>query len=329
MPVSALRSLLLPLLFALVVTTAPADTWILANGDRLTGRLIAETEAGIEIEHPQLGRLALQRGQLQGVVTDTAAPAAKNRATAAKPPATTSPAARAGTRIQWKRQIEFGYTMQEGAKTREELNARAQIEARKGTDSFRGTARILRAKSQGTLTLDRTEADFRWRHDFSKRLFAQAQTAYASDDIRRIDLSLEQQLGGGYRLLDGERHIVNVGLGAVVQHLAREGYDNSTALLGSFFQDYSLALNSRLKLAQEATVFVADSAGLAARGGRTVLAAAPSDASYRVKFNTALQGKMTDQVSLTLRYEYDYDGSLPNPDLREDSRLTTSVGYSW
>lgn len=327
MPVPALRSLLVPLLFALGVTTAPADTWILANGDRLTGRLIAETGAGIEIEHPQLGRLVLTRAQLRGDIQESPAPAA--RATAAKPPAPASPAVRAGKRIQWKRQVDFGYTMQEGAKTREELNARAQVEARKGSDSFRGTARVLRAKSQGTLTLDRVEADLRWRHDFSKRLFAQAQTVYASDDVRRIDLSLEQQLGGGYRLLDGERHVVNVGLGAVVQHLAREGYDDTTALLGSFFQDYSLALNSRLKLAQEATVFVADSAGLAARGGRTALATAPSDASYRVKFNTALQGRMSDHVSLTLRYEYDYDGSLPNPDLREDSRLTTSVGYSW
>ncbi len=318
------------------VSLRAADVWILANGDRLTGRLIAETEAAVEIEHPQLGRLVLERAKLQGAVTErtavVTAPASSPTAdaTVATPAAPTNAVAEAaGTRLRWKRQLELGYAMQDGAKSKQDLSFRGQVELRRGPDNYRGTARMLRSEAQGVITLDRHEADFRWRRDFSKRLFAQALTTYAADDVRRIDLSLEQQLGGGYRLVDGERQTMNVGLGAVVQRLAREGYEDQTALLGSFFQDYAFALNDRLKIAQEASVFVADSASLAARGGRTVVTGAPAEGNYRLKFNTTLQSKMTDQVSLNLRYEYDYDRSLPDPDLRADSRLTTSLGYAW
>lgn len=299
-----------------LLSSVSADTWILANGDRLSGRLITESDATVEIEHPQLGRLVLERGKLRPAPAGSAAVAAQ-------------PAPPAVPRTRWKRQVEFGYVMQEGAKSREEISARAQVEARRGANNVRGTARVLRAKSQGLLTLDRTEADLRWRREFNKRLFAQAQTTYASDDVRLIDLSLEQQIGGGYSLLKGERQTMNVGLGVVVQRLAREGFEDETALLGTFFQDYAFALSERLRVAQEASVFVTDDTGLAARGGRSTGSGAPADGNYRVKFNTALQGKMTEQVSLNLRYDYDYDRSLPNPDLRADSRLTTSLGYAW
>lgn len=326
------------LTFLAAALPASADTWILANGDRLTGRLVTETDAAIEIEHPQLGRLVLARAQLQGAVTEQAeeavtaanpAPAAPSAAPASSGAPTGAVAAAAGTRLGWKRQLELGYTMQEGAKSKQDISVRGQVELRRGANSFRGTARALRSEAQGVVTLDRHEADFRWRRDFSRRLFAQSLTTYAADDVRRIDLSLEQQLGGGYRIVDGDRQTMNVGLGAVLQRLAREGFDDQTALLGSFFQDYAFTLNDRLKLAQEASVFVADSASLAARGGRTVVTGAPADGNYRLKFNTTLQSKMTDQVSLNLRYEYDYDRSLPDPDLRADSRLTTSLGYTW
>lgn len=327
MPVLPFRFAVPLFVLSLLTVAARAETWILANGDRLTGRLLAESETAIEIEHPQLGRLVLARTQLQGAVTERATVTSSPVTPRAAP--TNAVAEKAGTRLPWKRQIELGFAQQEGAKSKQDISVRGQLETRRGAHSFRGTGRVLRSETQGVLTLDRHEADFRWRYDFSKRLFAQALTTYAADDIRRIDLSLEQQIGGGYRLLDSERQTMNVGLGAVLQRLAREGFEDQTALLGSFFQDYAFALNDRLKIAQEASVFVADSASLAARGGRTVVTGAPAEGNYRLKFNTALQGKMTDQVSLNLRYEYDYDRSLPDPDLRADSRLTTSLGYAW
>lgn len=317
--------LLLPVL--LLFVPARAATWVLANGDRLTGALVRETGAELEIRHDQLGTLKIPRSALAptpGPVTAAAL--------AKVPSAPGGPLTAKSDKVipKWTRQIELGYSTQDGAKTKRDLTARFAIEGRdRKSNSYRATATAQRSEAQGAITADRQVADFRWRHDFNRRLFTQSLTTYSSDDLKQINYSVEQQLGGGYKLLDAPKQQVNVGLGAVVQRLSRDGYEDYTALLGSAFQDYSLQFNNRLKLTQEATVFIADSPNMSARGGRSSVTLAPADGNYRLKFNAALQSRMTDRISLNLRYELDYDHSVPDPTYRSDSRLTSSLGYAW
>lgn len=317
--------LLVPCL-VLGVLPARAASWALANGDRLTGTLVRESEAELEIRHDQLGTLKIPRSAL--APTPSPATAA---AIAKVPAASGTPAARSDKVIpKWTRQVELGYSTQDGAKTKRDLSARFSIEGRdRRSNSYRATATAQRSESQGVITADRQVADFRWRHDFNKRLFTQSLTTYSSDDLKQINYSVEQQLGGGYKLLDAERQQVNVGLGAVVQRLSRDGFEDYTALLGSAFQDYSLQWDKRFKFTQEATVFVADSPNMSARGGRSTVPFAPADGNFRVKFNAALQSRMTERISVNLRYELDYDHSVPDPNFRSDSRLTSSLGYAW
>lgn len=318
---------LFPALVALLPLIVRAETWNLENGDRITGVLVKDDGEHLEIKHAQLGMLRLAKSALKleepttGTAADlTVADAAKagSAAGGAKKPAS-----------NWKRQVEFGFSHQSGTTSKQDLTIRAQVDGKKGDNTFRGTARLLQSEAGEKTVTDRQEADFRWRHDVTKRLFAQSLTTYASDDVRAIDLSLEQQLGGGYRIIDAPRHKVNVGLGAVVQYLEREGYQDATALLGSFFQDYAFNWNSRLKLTQESNVLVSDSSVFSSLGGRSGLSGVPRDGSYRMRFNTAVQSKVTAQMSLNVRYEYDYDRSVPDPDLRGDQRVTTSLAYLW
>jgi putative salt-induced outer membrane protein YdiY len=170
------------------------------------------------------------------------------------------------------------------------------------------------------------EADFRWRYDINKRLFAQSLTTYESDEVRKLDLGVEQQFGGGYRLVDNDRHKVNVGLGAVVQFLARANSGDQTALLGAFFQDYAYQWNSRVKLVEESSLMVSDTGTL---NVKSALTSTPVEGSYRMRFNTGVQSKVTDRMSLNVRFEYDYDRSVLDHELRADQRLTTSLGYIW
>lgn len=323
-----LRTFLLFVPILLLVVPARAATWVLANGDRLTGTLVRESDTELEIRHDQLGTLKIPRSALAPAASATTA------AAIAKVPTTTAPATPTENPDKvipkWTRQIELGYATQDGAKTKSDLTARVSIEGHdKKSNSYRATATTLRSEAQGVITADRQQADFRWRHDFNKRLFTQTLTTYSSDDLKQIRYSVEQQLGGGYKIVDAPKHQANVGLGAVLQRLARDGYEDYTALLGSAFQDFSVQFNNRLKLTQEATVFIADSPSMSARGGRSTVVFAPSDGNYRVKFNAALQSRMTDRISLNLRYEVDYDHSVPDPNYRSDSRLTSSLGYAW
>lgn len=303
---------------------ARADTWTLRNGDRITGELIEEGAEVIEVKHAQLGRLSLPRSALQPVVAADPATATDGDAlvSAAKPAAATK-------KPRWKRQIDIGFSQQSGTKSKEDLTVRGQFDGRIGANTYRGTARLLQAESQDKVITDRHEADFRWRHEVTKRLFTQTQTTYAVDDVRQIELSVEQQVGGGYKVLDAPRHQANVGVGAVFQYLDREGFDPSHGLLASFFQDYAYTLNSRIKLTQETNVLVSDSSTFALQGGKPGLSGTAADGAYRVKFNAAVQSKVTPEVVFNVRFEYDYDHSVADAELRADQRLTTSLGYVW
>lgn len=305
-------------LLGLLAVAARAETWTLTNGDRLTGVLIEEGAEVLEIKHPQLGLLSLPRSAIR---PPEAAPAADTVAKLPKPPP--APARK------WKRSLEVGFAQQSGTKSKQDLTIRAQLDGKLGADTYRGTARLLNSESQEKQVTDRTEADFRWRHDVSKRLFTQTQTTYFTDDIRLIDLSLEQQIGGGYRVVDAKRHQANVGAGAVVQYLERPGYEPARGLLASFFQDYAYTMNSRLKLTQEVNILASDSGTFNLQTIRPGTNDSPADGTYRMKFNAALQGKVTSEISFNVRYEYDYDRSVADPDLRGDQRVTTSLGYVW
>lgn len=321
------RLLSLLALTFLLALPARAASWVLANGDRLTGTLVRESADELEIQHAQLGALKIPRSALAPT------PSASTAAAIAKVPAAPdgAPVARNDKVIpKWTRQIELGYSTQDGAKTKRDLTARFQIEGRdQRSNSYRATATAQRSEANGAITADRQLADFRWRHDFSRRLFTQSLTTYSSDDLKQINYSVEQQLGGGYKLVDAPKQQVNVGLGAVLQRLSRDDFEDYTALLGSAFQDYTLQWDKRFKFTQEATVFLADSPNMSARGGRSSVVGAPADGNFRVKLNAALQSRVTDSLSLNLRYELDYDHSVPDPNYRSDSRLTSSLGYAW
>lgn len=312
------------LLGGLLATSLPAATWTLLNGDSLTGELVREDAAGVELRHPHLGVLKIPRDALK------APPTAADQVRATPPPAPAKPAADTAVKpvvSNWKRQIELGIAQQSGARQKEDFSLRMQLDGKLGANTFRATGRLLKTEADNAIVADRREGDFRWRHDINKRLFAQTQTTYVEDGVRNIDLSLEQQFGGGYRLVDSDRHKANVGLGAVAQYLDRTGTDAQTSLLGSFFQDYAFELNSRLKLTQESSFMYSDTSALTSRNG--VAADAASSGSYRLKFNTGVQSRVTNRMSLNVRFEYDYDRSIIEAELRADQRLTTSLGYIW
>ena len=304
-----------------LLATGRAETWVLANGDRLTGELVREDPAFIEVQHAQLGRLKVPRTALR--VPDPAAPPpdAKAAVPAAAPVQASKPDI-----DKWKRQVDLGYVQQSGAREKEDISVRVQLDGREGANTYRGTARLLQSEADGKTVTNRREAEFRWRYDINKRLFTQALTTYESDEVRKMDLSLEQQIGGGYRILDSPRHKVNVGLGAVVQYLERANTAEQTAVLGSFFQDYAYQWTNRVKLTQESSVMISDTGTL---NIKSTLASAPIEGSYRMKFNTGVQSKVTDHMSLNVRFEYDYDRSILDSELRADQRLTTSLGYIW
>lgn len=248
------------------------------------------------------------------------APAAKPAAKPAAPAVAKADTASAKpARPPWKGKIEFGFKQHSGRSDRIDFDLRADVERKVGLDSYRANGRIIYGKLNGRINTDRHEASFRWRHDFSKTVFSQMVSTYYADDVKLIDHNYEQNVGFGYRLLDRKAHIVNAGLGVTGQYRESANAPSDGYVLGELFEDYTFKINGRFTLLQD---FLAQWSSKAPSGS-------PDAQNYKLRFNTALQGRVTQRLSMNLRFEYEFDNSIVNRDARVDQRISSSLGYAF
>ena len=334
----AASALILPALFS-------ATELRLANGDTLHGEHVKTENGVIHFKSPVLGTLLVPASEAQVVnIADTpveslvglppvkAPPPALPQTTSPKTstdtgtlvvktpvapsPASTGPIAKP----RWKGKIEFGYQQQSGRK--EAINGSLRIDVEttaKSDDLLKASARALYGRQNGVTNSERYETSFRWRHELTDRMFTQSLTSYYTDRVKHIDHNFEQNVGLGYRFIDRKRHILNAGLGGTGQYREALGVAEDIIYLSEFFQDYSYKINGRLSFLQEASALYSTKP--------VFHGIAPAD-NYRIRFNSALQGKVSERVSLNIRYEYEYDSTVSNPALRTDKRVTSSIGYA-
>ncbi|MCX6936976.1 MAG: DUF481 domain-containing protein [Verrucomicrobia bacterium] len=357
------------LIFSIALTHAQAEAsepgqrveLQLANGDRLTGELIWRVDGKIRFRSPILGDLTLAEtdaaileitdrndtppspNAVTGTPEKTAplpekksptAPAI-TRTTASTPAVTSVPSANpANTKIPpikpWKGKLEYGYAQQTGLKDTLSYNLRGEAEKQINQHSLKTTGRILYAEQNKRPSADRTDSNFRWRYQISKRTFSQAQTTYLRDDITQIHANFEQNVGLGYRIIDLKRHAVNVGAGITGQYRDWDAGTSGFAPYGEIFEDYSFKINDRITLTQDIVVQYspADRAFNIPANGRPA-AVNPDAENYKVRFNASLQGKVTERISVNLRFEYELDNAIQLQGGRKNERITSSIGYAF
>lgn len=251
----------------------------------------------------------------------------KTPAGAGAPP-TFASAPSASAKPAWKGKVELGYQQQSGRRDSVSLSARADVERTSGPNSLKGSGRQLYGKQNDKVNSDRRDASVRWRRDFGVRWFAQSLTSYADDKVKLINWNVEQNAGLGYKVLGSKAHVLNLGLGATAQQRDAPGFANDAIMLGEFFEDYTFKVNSRLTLTQDANVLYSpDGRGVVTTSTLATNQANPEN--YRLRFNSAVQGRVTERVSINLRYEFEFDSSIADPDARRDQRVTSSLGYAF
>ena len=326
----------------------------LANGDRLTGELIWRGDGKIRFRSPVLGDLTLAETDAAILeIPEALDPAAAAHGDAANPapsPART-PSARPEPRAipssgktsaapqdpaaspakeRWKGKVELGSVQQSGRTEPLSYNVRAEAEKTMRRHTLRATGRLLYAEQNDKPGADRQDAAFRWRYQLSKRTFAQAQTTYYSDAIIQIQTNLEQNLGLGYRIIDLPRHVANFGGGVTAQYREWDAGTNGWAPYGELFQDYTFKINDRVSFNQDAVAQYSPSDrafNIPNRNSPSLVD--PDEENYKVRFNSTLQGKVTERISVNLRFEYELDNAIQIEDARETQRVTSSVGYAF
>ncbi len=333
----------------------------LANGDRLTGELIWRADGKLRFRSPILGDLTIAETDAAilettdrndnpanpNTVTSPLAktvslPAKKSTTAPAITPTTTSTpavasvpsASPANTKIPpikpWKGKLEYGYVQQSGLKDTLSYNLRGEAEKPIGKHTLKATGRILYAEQNKRPSADRTDSNFRWRYQISKRTFAQAQTTYLRDDITQIHANFEQNVGLGYRIIDLKRHAVNVGAGITGQYRDWDAGTSGFAPYGEIFEDYTFKINDRITLNQDIVVQYspADRAFNIPATGRPA-PVNPNTENYKIRFNGSLQGKVTERISVNLRFEYELDNAIQLQGARKNQRITSSIGYAF
>jgi putative salt-induced outer membrane protein YdiY len=333
----------------------------LANGDRVTGELIWRADGKLRFRSSILGDFTisetdaailelageteLNRGakDVDGVSTKTAAePTKKPPVASSVAPETASkknvqPAPRTAPETAkipplkpWKGKLEFGYAQQSGLKDTLSYNLRGEAEKQIDQHTLKTTGRILYSEQNQRPSADRTDSNFRWRYQISKRTFSQAQTTYLRDDITQIHANFEQNVGLGYRIIDLKRHALNIGAGVTGQYRDWDAGTNGFAPYGEVFEDYTFKINDRIMLVQDVVVQYSpeDRAFNIPANGRPA-PVNPDLQNYKVRFNSTLQGKVTERISVNLRFEYELDNAIQLQGARKNQRITSSIGYAF
>ena len=314
----------------------PAAELQLSNGDRITGELIRREDGKIYFRSTILGELII--AETDAVVMDT--PETPVESLAGLPPEIEQVQLREGESLRpprkkaanrpWKGKLEFGFQNQAGRQSTLNYSTRAEMERSSQRNHYRLNARYLYGESAQVVSSDRRDASFRWRHEISERIFGQTLTSYSSDQVSDINLNAEQNAGFGYKVLQGERQTGSVGAGLTFQYRDANGVEKGTAYLGEVFQDYTYKLNGRLTFLQNINVLYSpDGRSRTLSSGASSSLFVDQAENYKVRFNSTLQGKLSERISLNLRYEYEYDNAILDRYGRTDRRVTSSLGYSF
>ena len=289
----------------------------LRNGDVLRGRLISEGDI-VLIEHTILGDVEIPQRSVRSIIRPNQN---RNEGDTPEEPENEEPQAsrsrmkdflRVISFENWSRQFEFGMNLQSGRRDKLDYNARFNVRRRIEKNDFRFEARRYFGESDRGKTTDRLYSNLRWRRDLSPGVFYQTDTLYSSDAIKEIDVNLEQTLGLGYRLLNQKALKVSTGAGLSGRYREDNVDNGNTNYLFDVFQDLDYRLGSRLRFTQEFRI------------------ALPPDerSEYEYEFQAGIVSKVTDSLHLSIRYQLEYDRSLPE-DRREDQRVVSSVGIDF
>lgn len=351
-----------PLLYFICLTaivfginpSAHATELHLSNGDRVTGTVIMRVDGKIHFRSELLGDLVINEvdaaivetpdtpvESLSGLPPQQKVASKVQPKKQAKPTTvaamTLTPAPAAATPPppppppppKWKGKMEFGFLNQSGRSEVNNTSIRVEAEKKIGIDNLRMTGRYLYGENNGAVASDRTDASFRWRRDMSQRVFSQMLTSYAKDRITQIDLNLEQNGSLGYQVFTTERHTMNLGGGLTMQYRDAVNLEPGLNYFGEVFQDYTYKINGRMTISQSLNALYSPNGNDRLANAAAASTSLPEGDNYKVRFNSTLQGKMSERISLNLRYEYEYDNAILDKEARSDQRITSSIGYAF
>lgn len=335
------RTAFLTLIAVLLPPLASAAELKLQNGDRISGEILKAEGGKVHLRSDIFGEIAIPEDKVVSISKMENHPAEVvlpvSGGVGSLIPKSSGPALGNSVKDRWahfrknvKGSIDFGLNDQSGRSDSINMSFYADAEYERKSNNFRIEGRYYYSQSDGVMQSDKRDLGFRWRRQLNKDFFSQILTSYGSDRPKSIDVNLEESVGIGYSAINREQHKLNVGLGGTAQYRYAFGTETGTVAMGDIFQDYSLQISKRLVLKQDAAFQYSpvDRMAFTYIDGKLVPANAEA-ANYRLRFNATLQGKLTERLTLNFRYEYEFDNTIMDPELKADQRIISAIGFTF
>lgn len=319
-------------LHSLGAAEAPGNTrrLELANGEVLVGTLVAE-EAEVIVFHSQTwGEVRVPKaGSHMTVIAATSAepvaqapgwvkaqpetPADAAPAPAPPPVAAVVPAVAPPPKAKWKKTIEVGYTYQSTGSlvSTQSTYVRAEVsrETSTGLSSLEG--RYLYGEQNSVRNTDKAEVAFRVREKLKDRWNLRNALSYSYDNLKDLSNQCEEVFGVNYEVFKTPRFFYAIGPGLAVQYVETPTGQDGLKYLGDVSHELKWQIIPRISFSNNSSV----------------LFRPDQIEDHRFRSNSILSGQITENVSVNLRYEYEYEAIRPVASGRSDHRVFTTLGY--
>lgn len=302
---------------------APTHRLELANGEVLVGAVVAEEETVVVFRSQTWGEVRVPKvgSKLTVIAAETAEPVAQapgwvktaEPAPAAPPPVVATPAAAPESRVKWRRAIEAGYTYQSTGNqvSTHSTYARAEITRETPTGLAALEGRYLYGEQNSVRNTDKAEVAFRVREKIKDRLNVRNTFSYSFDRLKDLSNQFEEVLGLSYEVFKSPKLFYAIGPGLAVQYAEPARGQDGFKYLGDVSHEFKWQIVPRVSISNISSVLFR-----------------PDELEdHRFRSNSVLSGQITDQVSVNLRYEYEYEAIRPVAAGRSDNRVFTTLGY--
>ncbi len=318
-----------------------ADELQTKGGDRLVGRVIAETAEYVEFHSAELGtvrvpRAAVARLERTGVptkaeVTAPPAPAAAPGTQAGQggntpgPDAAEKEAAEMDQTIRrwyplrgWKTRFSLGLTLRRGQDSDTSLDVRYRSEkVDRAKREYQFEFNYYRKDNvetdgQHVTKDDNLMAEFRLRKNFRPRWFFQSNTRYYRDPTVELLHEATQSGGVGYWLLNGDHTRLSVGPAAGIQ------YSDYTTEVGwhfvaGFYQDFQCQLLESFRIREELYFFQDPW----------------NTANHAARAHVEMNQRLSKILSLGLAWDYAFEGEVGGNISQNQQRLGLNIGLDF
>ena len=317
---------------------ALADTLIMKNGDRITGRLDSISAGKAVFETQYAGRILVGLEQVSSMVTDDAYTVRLNDQSLSGAFFSASEGQALSTRdgnerlalsdirsasqsrtqftpfsLDWGVRLDLALSLADGNSSTEASNVLLEADFQDELNAHLLTVLLAREEGEGLLTKDQLDVDYGYRRFISQRWYGAANAEYFQDTLKDIDLRITLGAGMGIQVIDNslENLATDLSLSAVQEDI---GGDSSTKPALRWGLDYQ-----RFLFAKTVEVFHRQS----------ILQLLSDENGQVFSSSTGIRYAFSERIDTNFRIDLAYESDPPPGNEKTDTTYSLGVGLKF